>query len=346
MTRHADVVVVGGGQAGLAAGYYLRRAGIDFTILDAQTTPGGAWQHAWDSLHLFSPAAYSSLPGRLMPQQEGKPFPDVSHVLEYLADYEKRYEFPLQRGVRVTGVHDASRLLRIETDTGPWTARAVISATGNWWRPFLPAVPGRSAFRGRQHHTVEYRSPWDYAGQRVIVAGGGNSGAQIAADLAPHATVRWVSQRPARYLPDEIDGSALFQLATRRVQSGGPRISDLGDIVAVPPVRAARDAGLIPDHRMFDTLTPDGARWADGTLWPCDAVIWCTGFRPALSHLSPLGLRTEGGRIPTEGTRALADPRIHLLGYGDWTGPASATLIGVGRTARDAAREIAELFGA
>jgi putative flavoprotein involved in K+ transport len=346
MTRHADVVVVGGGQAGLAAGYYLRRAGIDFTILDAQATPGGAWQHAWDSLHLFSPAAYSSLPGRLMPTQAGKTFPDVSHVLDYLADYEKRYELPVQRGVRVEAVHDQAPLLHVRTDSGAFTARAVISATGTWWRPFLPAVPGREHFQGRRRHTVDYRSPWDYAGQRVIVVGGGNSGAQVAADLAPHATVRWVTQRPARYLPDEIDGSALFELATRRVQSGGPRISDLGDIVAVPPVRAARDAGLIPDHRMFDSLTADGARWADGGIWPCDAIIWCTGFRPALSHLSPLGLRTEGDRIPTEGTRAVADPRIHLLGYGDWTGPASATLIGVGRTARGATREIAELLGA
>ncbi|MFG2298326.1 ArsO family NAD(P)H-dependent flavin-containing monooxygenase [Streptomyces sp. NPDC048603] len=346
MTRHADVVVVGGGQAGLAAGYHLRRAGVDFTILDAQATPGGAWQHAWDSLHLFSPAAYSSLPGRLMPAQEGKTFPDVSHVLEYLAYYEKRYELPVQRGVRVEAVRDQHPVLRVETDSGTYTARVVISATGTWWRPFLPAVPGREHFLGRRHHTVDYRSPWDYAEQRVIVVGGGNSGAQVAADLAPHATVRWVTRRPARYLPDEIDGSALFELATRRVQSGGPRISDLGDIVAVPPVRAARDAGLIPDHRMFDSLTVEGARWADGSIWPCDAIIWCTGFRPALSYLSPLGLRTEGGRIPTEGTRAVADPRVHLLGYGDWTGPASATLIGVGRTARGAAREIAEFLGA
>ncbi|MCB5168874.1 ArsO family NAD(P)H-dependent flavin-containing monooxygenase [Streptomyces bambusae] len=345
MTRHADVVVVGGGQAGLAAGYHLRRAGIDFTILDAQAAPGGAWQHAWDSLHLFSPAAYSSLPGRLMPAQAGKTFPDVSHVLAYLADYEKRYELPVQRGVRVEAVRDQAPFLHVRTDSGDYTARVVISATGTWWRPFLPAVSGRELFRGRRHHTVDYRSPGDYAGQRVIVVGGGNSGAQIAADLAPHATVRWVTQRPARYLPDDVDGSALFRLATQRVQSGGPRISDLGDIVAVPPVRAARDAGLIPDHRMFDSLTADGARWADGSTWPSDTIIWCTGFRPTLSHLSPLGLRTEGGRIPTEGTRAVADPRLHLLGYGDWTGPASATLIGVGRTARGAVREIADFLG-
>lgn len=344
MTQHTDVVVVGGGQAGLAAGYHLRRAGIGFTILDAQATPGGAWQHGWDSLHLFSPAAYSSLPGRLMPPQAGKVFPDVGHVLEYLADYEKRYELPIQRGVRVEAVRDAGQHLRVETDSGTWMARTLISATGTWWRPFLPTIPGRTDFRGRQLHTVEYRSPWDYAGQRVIVVGGGNSGAQIAADLAPHATLRWVTQRPARYLPDDIDGRALFELATRRVQSGGPRISDLGDIVAVPPVREARDAGLIPDHRMFAALTAEGARWPDGSVWPCDAVIWCTGFRPALSHLAPLGLRTDSGRIPTDGTRAVADPRIHLLGYGDWTGAASATLIGVGRTARETVREIGGLL--
>lgn len=92
MTARTDVVVVGGGQAGLAAGHHLRRLGVDFVILDANCAPGGAWQHTWDSLHLFSPAAYSSLPGRLMPVQPGQPYPDAGHVTGYLADYEKRYE--------------------------------------------------------------------------------------------------------------------------------------------------------------------------------------------------------------------------------------------------------------
>ncbi|NYV78230.1 hypothetical protein HW445_28460, partial [Streptomyces sp. UH6] len=79
--------------------------------------------------------------------------------------------------------------------------------------------------------------------------------------------------------------------------------------------------------------------WPDGSTEPADAVVWCTGFRPALAHLTPLGLRDHRGRVPTDGTRALTEPRLHLLGYGDWTGPASATLIGVGRPARDAARQ-------
>ncbi|MFJ3922630.1 ArsO family NAD(P)H-dependent flavin-containing monooxygenase [Streptomyces sp. NPDC090022] len=352
MTRRADVVVIGSGQSGLAAGYHLRRLGVEHVILDAQVAPGGAWQHAWDSLHLFSPAAFSSLPGRFMPPQPGEVYPDAGHVVSYLADYEKRYELPVQRGVHVEAVHRDGEFLRVVTDTGGWQARAVISATGTWWRPFIPAVPGRADFTGTQLHTVNYRSPGEFTGRRVIVVGGGNSGAQIAADLAHSTELTWVTQREPRYLADDIDGRALFDHATARrraldegrTDTGG--VASLGDIVAVPPVREARDAGLLKAQPMFTRLTPGGVEWADGNRAEADAIIWCTGFRPALSHLAPLGLRVTRGHIPTEGTRAVGEPRLHLLGYGDWTGPASATLIGVGRPARDAAREIAALLAA
>ncbi|MER7540066.1 ArsO family NAD(P)H-dependent flavin-containing monooxygenase [Streptomyces sp. NPDC097704] len=346
-----DVVVIGGGQSGLAAGYHLRRLGLGFVILDAQPTPGGAWQRAWDSLHLFSPAAYSSLPGHLMPPQPGETYPDAGHVVSYLTDYEQRYELPVIRPVRVAGVRRDGELLRVETDSGTWRAGAVISATGTWSRPFVPAVPGRTEFQGAQLHTVEYRSPADFAGQRVIVVGGGNSGAQIAADLAHDTQLTWCALREPRYLADDIDGRALFDHATARrraldegrIDTGG--VASLGDIVAVPPVRAARDAGLLKAQPMFDRLTPSGVVWADGTTAAADAIIWCTGFRPALAHLAPLGLRGPRGHIPTDGTQAIGEPRLHLLGYGDWTGPASATLIGVGRPAREAAREIAAFLG-
>lgn len=351
MTRQTDVVVVGGGQAGLAAGYHLRRRRLNFVILDADRAPGGAWQHMWDSLHLFSPAEHSSLPGRLMPARAGESYPGAGHVVDYLADYESRYDLPVQHGTQVDAVRrDADRLL-VEADAGTWRARAVVSATGTWSRPFLPAVPGRPVFTGRQLHTVNYRSPGHFAGQRVVVVGGGNSGAQIAADLVldGEAEVTWVTRRPPRFLPDDIDGRALFDVATARrraldagrTDTGG--VASLGDIVAVPPVRAARDAGLLIAKPMFAQLTPTGVQWADGSRSDADAVIWCTGFRPALAHLAPLNLRGPRGHIPTDGTRALGEPRLHLLGYGDWTGPASATLIGVGRTARDAAHAIAQL---
>ncbi|SEG70104.1 putative flavoprotein involved in K+ transport [Actinacidiphila yanglinensis] len=345
-----DVVVIGGGQAGLAAGYHLRRLGIEFAILDAQFAAGGAWQHLWDSLHLFSPAPYSSLPGRPMPHQRGEVHPDAHHVVDYLTAYEHRYQLPVHRPVRVRGVHRDSELLRVDTDSGEWSTRAVVSATGTWARPFLPAVPGREVFGGRQLHTVEYRGPADFAGQRVTVVGGGNSGAQIAADLSAHCDLTWVTRRPPRFLADAIDGRALFDAATARrraLESGAADtggVASLGDIVAVPPVRVARDAGRLTAQPMFSRLSPEGPVRPDGSAAPADAVIWCTGFRPALSHLAPLGLRTHRGHIPTTGTRASAEPRLHLLGYGDWTGPASATLIGVGRPARDAAREIAELL--
>ena len=352
MTNKTQVVVIGGGQAGLAVGYHLRRLGLGFVILDAQAEPGGAWQHTWDSLRLFSPAAYSSLPGRLMPTQIGETYPDAQHVVEYLADYEKRYELPVERPVRVLGVHRDGVLLRVETDSGTWRTHAVISATGTWWRPFLPAVPGRADFGGRQLHTVEYRSPAEFAGQRVIVVGGGNSGAQIAADLAYDTDLTWATQRPPRFLADDIDGRALFDAATarRRALEEGRRdtggVASLGDIVAVPPVRKARDRGLLKASPMFSRLAPGGVEWADGSRAAADAIIWCTGFRPALSHLAPLQLRGRRGHIATVGTRAVDEPRLHLLGYGDWTGPASATLIGVGRPARDAAREVAGLLRA
>ncbi len=141
MTQRTDVVVVGGGQAGLAAGYHLRRQGLDLVILDADAAPGGAWQHMWDSLHLFSPAEHSSLPGRLMPAQAGETYPDAGHVVDYLTDYEKRYDLPVQHGTRVDAVrHDGDHLL-VEADTGIWRARAVISATGTWSRPSCPPCP-------------------------------------------------------------------------------------------------------------------------------------------------------------------------------------------------------------
>ncbi|MFE2936776.1 ArsO family NAD(P)H-dependent flavin-containing monooxygenase [Streptomyces sp. NPDC059278] len=353
MTGVVDVVVIGGGQAGLATGYHLRRKKLlDFVILDAQEERGGAWQHTWDSLRLFSPAAFSSLPGRLMPAQTGQEYPDAGHVVEYLTDYENRYGLPVHRPVRVQAVRRDADRLRVETDTGTWSARAVVSATGTWWRPFLPAVPGQEVFTGRQLHTTGYRSPADFAGQRVVVVGGGNSGAQIAADLATHDGIdlTWVTQRPPRFLADDIDGRALFDAATARrraldegrTDTGG--VASLGDIVAVPPVRAARDAGLLKAQPMFERLVADGIRWADGTSARTDTVIWCTGFRPALSHIAPLGLRGTLGRIATDGTRAVGEPRLHLLGYGDWTGPASATLIGVGRPARDAVQQITDLL--
>ncbi|MEU8108769.1 ArsO family NAD(P)H-dependent flavin-containing monooxygenase [Nonomuraea muscovyensis] len=337
--RAVDVLVIGGGQAGLAAGYYLRRAKADFVILDAQERPGGAWRHAWPSLRLFSPAQYSSLPGRMMPAPPGGGYPSAEDTVAYLTDYEQRYDLPVIRPVTVRAVRRGGDRLLVDTGAGTWRARVVISATGTWWRPYVPYYPGIRDFRGEQLHTVDYRGPEPFRGRRVVIVGGANSGAQILAEVSIVADTTWVTQRPPRLLPDELDGRALFALATRRAE-GGAGIGDLGDIVVVPPVREARDRGVLKAEPMFSRITAEGVAWPDGTSLACDAIIWCTGFRPALGHLAPLRLRGPDGRIPVEGTRAIGEPRLHLLGYGDWTGPASATLIGAGRTARETVAEI------
>ena len=343
--RRTDVVVIGGGQSGLAVGYYLRRTGLSFVILDAQEEPGGSWLHAWDSLRLFSPARFSSLPGSIM---EGGPdhYPSRDEALEYLRRYEERYELPVERPVRVTAVRRDGDHLRVETDRGDWLTAAVVSATGSWERPYVPEYPGRERFRGEQLHSAHYRSPEPFAGRRVLVVGGGNSGAQILAELSQVADATWVTLEPPTFLPDHVDGRYLFDQATARyrAQQEGrplPEPASLGDIVMVEPVREARDRGVLWGVRPFERFMEGGVVWPDGREERIDAVIWCTGFRPALEHLRPLGVIEENGRVRLEGNRSVREPRLWLVGYGEWTGFASATLIGVGRTARAVADEIA-----
>lgn len=328
-------------------------------MFDAGEEPGGSWRRMWPGLRLFSPATYSSLPGWMMPAWDDVKlgYPPRSHVVDYLTAYEDRYHFAVRHGVRVTSVAHTGRdrtAFIVETSAGTLRADAVVSATGTWSRPFWPVYPGAAEFAGRQLHAAEYDSPADFAGQRAVIVGGGNSAAQILAEISADNTVAdtlWVTTRPPRFLADDIDGRDLFAAATQRVQAlregrAHDGVGGLGDIVMVPSVREARDRGVLKAQPMFTRLTRTGVAWADGSKAEADAVIWCTGFRPALRHLAPLGLRDSDGHIPTvprdgaPGTEAADAPGLFLVGYGDWTGPASATLIGIGRTARDTADDI------
>jgi len=338
-----DVVIIGGGQSALAVSYYLRRSGLSYVVLDDGTAPGGAWQHTWRSLRLFSPAQWSSLPGRLMPGGTNR-YPSRDEALEYLADYERRYEVPVIRPVRISAVRRDGPRFTVDAGTHSWTARAVVSATGTWSAPNVARFPGDDAFAGRIIHSASYAAPDSFAGQRVVVVGGGNSGAQIVADLYEHASVTWATRTPPSFLPDEIDGRYLFgeESARYRAMTAGttapPRT--LGDIVMVEPVRTARDRGVLKAVPVFTAFTEDGVSWPDGHRTREDAVILATGFRPALAHLSALGIAEPNGRVRVTGTRSVREPRLWLVGYGEWTGYASATLIGVGRTARATAEEI------
>ncbi|RZL16810.1 MAG: NAD(P)/FAD-dependent oxidoreductase [Hymenobacter sp.] len=337
-----DVVVIGAGQSGLAVGYYLRRTGLSFVLLDEQPQPGGAWQHGWDSLHLFSPADASSLPGWLMPRPADNAFPRRDAVIEYLTQYEQRYTLPVRRPVEVARVAAAAGGFTVLTDQGTWQARAVVCATGSWSQPFLPTYPGLDNFKGQQLHSAFYQNAAPFAGQRVLVVGGGNSGAQLLAEVSRVAATTWVTEQEPRLLPDEVDGRVLFTQATQRYHAGpaAPAPPRLGDIVMVDEVKQARARGVLQSVRPPARFTANGVMWADGRAEAFDAIIWCTGFQPALAPLRPLGVVQPDGRVATAGTRATAQPGLWLVGYGTWTGFASATLIGVGRTARATVEEI------
>lgn len=339
-----DVIVIGGGQSALAAGYFLRRSELNYLLLDSSPQTGGAWQYSWDSLHLFSPAQWSSLPGVLMRGGQ-QYYPTRAEIIAYLQDYENRYKLPVVRGVTVTEVNKNGLLFYLQTNAGVYTAKTVISATGTYAKPYIPSFTGSAAFKGVMLHSAEYRRPEPFAGKRTAIIGEGNSGAQILAEVSKVADTIWITQKDPSFLPDEIDGKYLFDAATQqyeaRQQGKEYHPPSLGDIVVVPSVKEARGRGVYQHSlRPFEQFAEDALLWEGGHREPVDAVIFCTGFRPALQHLEPLGILQPDGKVKTNGTKAIAADGLWLVGYGNWTGFASATLIGVGRTARKTVEEI------
>lgn len=337
-----DILIIGSGQAGLATAYYLRRANVDFSLLDAEDGAGGAWRHAWDSLQCFSPAAYSSLPGWQMPQGEVGEYPTRDDVINYLRRYEEHYGFEIERPITVQTVERDGEALLALTDHGVRRARIIISTTGTWNRPYIPNYEGQANFIGEQIHSAQYRSPESFTGKTVMIVGGGNSAAQILGEVSKVAETIWVTVQEPAFLPDDVDGRVLFARATARIQGNGNQElpGGLGDIVMVPSVREARDRGVLHSVRPFARFRQHGVVWQDGSETNVDAVIWCTGFSPALEHLRSLGVLEQNGKVDVEHNQSVKEPRLWLIGYGDWTGAASATLIGAGRTARETVSRI------
>ncbi|MEV1330854.1 NAD(P)-binding domain-containing protein [Micromonospora costi] len=348
-THSVDVVVIGAGQAGLSAGYHLRRTGFapgtGFVILDADDGPGGAWRHRWPTLTVDRVHGFHDLPA--MPFPDAAPDRSAAEVVSgYFAAYEHEFALPVRRPVRVEAVHSLpDGRLEVRTDRETWVARALINATGTWSRPFWPHYPGRSDFRGRQLHTADYRGPDEFAGRRVVVVGAGTSAVQLLGEIsAVAAGTTWVSRRPPDFREIEFTsehGRAAVALVEARVRAGRPPSSVVG-VTGLPvtaEVRRLREQGVLDRLPMFDRITPDGVAWDDGRFVPADTILWCTGFRAALDHLAPLRLRGPGGGIVMDGTRVVADDRIHLIGYGP-----SASTIGANRAGRAAVREIRALL--
>ncbi|MGW0734816.1 NAD(P)-binding domain-containing protein [Streptomyces sp. NPDC002851] len=350
---HLDVVVVGAGQAGLSAAYHLRRTGFvpdrDFVVLDHAPRPGGAWQFRWPSLTYGKVHGMHSLPGmELTGADPERPSSEV--IGEYFAAYEREFGLRVHRPVNVRAVRavregEGGRLL-VESSEGTYAARAVISATGTWDRPFWPRYPGQETFRGRQLHTAQYPGPEEFAGQRVVVVGGGTSGVQQLLEIAPFAaTTTWVTRREPEFRESrfgEEQGRAAVALVEERVRRGLPprSVVSVTGLPLTEAVRRGRADGTLDRLPMFDRITPDGVEWDDGRRVEAEVILWATGFRPVTDHLAPLRLREPGGGIRLDGTRAVRDPRVHLVGYGP-----SASTIGANRAGRAAVRDIRQLLG-
>lgn len=344
MGNSFDVIVIGGGQSGLAVGYYLRRTNLSFVILDKLEQAVGAWQHHWKSLRLFSPAQWSSLPGVIMPGG-GNYYLTREETIQYLREYEHKYQLPVKRQVDVKAVIKTEKGFQLQTSDSLYEAKVVVSATGSFDNPFIPQVEGIENFQGKVLHSSQYLSPDEFKGKRVAIIGEGNSGAQILAEVSTVTETIWVTQKEPRFLADHIDGRYLFDAASQmyeaKKQGKDYQPPSLGDIVMVPSVKEARERGVFQKSlRPFASFTNEGLKWEDGHFEKVDVVIFCTGFKSYLTHLVGLHAITKEGRIDTEETKAKTIPGLWLVGYGNWTGFASATLIGVGRSAKQTVEEI------
>ena len=335
-----DSVVIGGGQAGLSSSYHLKKRGIEHVLLDSNPRPGGAWQHRWDALTMRDVHRVSDLPD--------DPIPDAADseranafVPAYFTDYERTHDLPVIRPVQVRSVRDDHGLLRIEADQGSWLSRTLINATGTWTRPFIPYYPGAETFAGEQLHTVDYPGPDHFRGKRVLVVGGGASAVQFLGALRPLTDTIWVTRREPVWRTDEFTaeiGREVVAKVEERVRQGLPprSVVSVTGLMLRPQEREAERLGAYERRPMFSRIEPDGVRWADGAFERVDVILWATGFRPAIEHLGPLHLRSPRGGIQLDGTTAVADPRIQMVGYGP-----SASTIGANRAGRSAALGVA-----
>jgi cation diffusion facilitator CzcD-associated flavoprotein CzcO len=336
-----DAVVIGAGQAGLSSSYHLRRLGLDHVVLDANTGPGGAWQHRWDSLTMDDVHGVADLPDSPAPGRGDARAKVV--VPAWFGGYEAEHALPVLRPVPVERVTSAGELLVVHAADRAWTTRTLVNATGTWTQPFVPHYPGIETFRGEQLHTVDYPGAAHFAGRRVLVVGGGASAVQFLGEIAPVADTVWVTRREPVWRDgfDSDAGRRAVSLVEERVRRGLPPASvvSVTGLALREQEQLAESLGAYRRRPMFARIEPDGVRWADGSFERIDAILWATGFRPAIAHLAPLRLRGPHGGIRLDGTTAVADPRVQLVGYGP-----SASTIGANRAGRAAAVSVSRML--
>ena len=342
MSARRDVIVIGGGQAGLAIGHHLAAQGRDFLILEAASEPAATWRERWDSLVLFTPVRNNSLPGTRFP---GDPdhYPTRDEVVAYLEGYASR--LPVELNSRVTAVRQADAGFVVEAGGRLYEADQVVIATGPFQVPFVPAIASRLNPDVTQLHSTEYRNPASLPPGRVLVVGGGNTGFQIAEELAASHEVHLAIGSRQTPLPQRIFGRDLFRyleklgLMRTSVETRlGSRLQHRDALIGSSP-RSIRRRGVRVHPRALDA-SGSQLTFKDGERLSVDGVIWASGFRVDHSWVH-VPVFDETGRAQHR-RGVTSAPGLYFLGL-QWQYTRGSALLG---WVKDDAHHIAEQIAA
>lgn len=335
-----DVVVIGGGQAGLAAAWHLRQRGLRFLVLEAAEELGHTWRTRWESLRLFTPAERDALPGLPFPAPAGT-YPGKEAVAEYLRDYAAAFDVPVELNARVTGLRRSEAGFRLGTADREFAARQVIVATGPFQTPFVPALAAGLDDSVTQVHSAGYRSPDALPEGPALVVGGGNSGFQIAEELAQTRPVDLSVGSTYASLPQRLVGRDLFWwltgLGLMRVTAGsrlGRRMQARGEFLIGSSRRGLQRAGVRFRPRLVEAAGRT-VRFADGTSREVGVVVWATGFRPDYAWIDIPGVLRDGRVAHSRGVTDI--PGLYFVGLA-WQHTRGSALLGF--VAADAAHVV------
>lgn len=325
-----DVIVVGGSQAGLAMAWHLVRHHLRFVVLEAAPEIGHSWRSRWDSLTLFTPTQYDALPGMPFP---GPPdtYPTKDPVASYLTAYAAEFNLPVRLNARVTDLRRTADGFEARTDDGVFGARRTVVATGPFQVPFTPPAAQRLDGSVTQLHSADYRNPQALPPGPVLVVGGGNSGFQIAEELAATRQVDLSIATRAPLLPQRLAGQDLFWWLTRlglmRVTAEswpGRRLRTRPDFIIGSSRRRLRAAGVRfrPAMAAAEGRT---VRFADGSSLDAGTVIWATGYRSDYSWIHIPGVTRDGQVIHRRGVTGV--PGLYFLGL-SWQHTRGSALLG------------------